>query len=275
MLMHIFSEDTEQFPGPSAIQAACVQFEHPADKGDDDDDEEEDSAAARKSSADTARYEAILDQAEWSFFFKPGSLKYLSSSLFDIFDACFQKHFLSNKRLEASFLARTDNEDEENTSEHEKTFTRYAADILHDVKQHMTTRTSKDHRESIYARLYFFFYSWGHLHANIPFMCSSMATAVNKRLIECQHGLCDVSCFLYIIIGWHGMHGMHGGGSDPANLVGSHHGGSLLLLCDSATLLGSQSHREQSSSSSSISSLRHAIQCILLDRQDLLTVIYY
>lgn len=179
--MHIFSEDTEQFPGTSAIVAALRHFSG-GDHGDDEEDEDEDGSAR-----DTDQYTATIHRADWSFFFKPGSLKFLSSSLFDIFDACFQKHYVTDKGLITSFLS--------NKSEtREEMFFKYAVELAQEVKNHLATRTSKEHRDSIYARLWFYLFSYGNLHSDIPFMCNSMATLVNKRLMGCQHALSDVSC---------------------------------------------------------------------------------
>ena len=164
---------SKNFPGLLAIEAALGISNNSDDE----------------SASSTSAHSAMIKQAQWSFFFKPALLKFLSSSLFDIFDKCFPSRFLTDdNKLIPSFLQQT-------STHYDDMFVQYACDIKDEVKHHLHTRTSKEHRDTILARLSFYFFQLGYLHCSIPFICSSMAVAVNKRLIERQHALCDVSGF--------------------------------------------------------------------------------
>ena len=224
ILMSVFSEDVEEFPTTATITTALQPSptqdgEDDEDDEDDDDDEDdndndednngsdnEDSHDAKKMACKTACHEATMTRADWAFFYKPSSLKFLTSSLFDIFDECFQAHFLVKGALSPSFLSQDGKEGQD----HEADFLAYAKDVLEMVEGHLKTRTSPQHQDSTYTRLYFYLYTMGELHRNIPFVCSSMASAVNRELGKFQHGLADVSVPVYIMM------------CNPAKHPGSH-----------------------------------------------------
>ena len=204
ILMSVFSEDVEEFPTKATITAALQPSLTQDDENDEDDDDDEDnednggdnedSHDAKKMARKTACHEATMTCADWAFFYKPSSLQFLTSSLFDIFDECFQVHFLVNGALSPSFLSQDGKEGQD----HEADFLAYAKDVLEMVEGHLETQMSPQHQDSTYARLYFYLYIMGELHRNIFFMCSSMVSAVNKELGKFQHGLSDVSsCLQY------------------------------------------------------------------------------
>jgi hypothetical protein len=127
----------------------------------------------------------IFTQANGAWLYKPGDLDNLTSSLFDVFDTCFKKHYLNDdNELVPGFLVMNPKDDYE-------PWTSYREDLLKELQKYLSSRLTKQHQDCVMARFYFYLHH--HEILGIPFICNTMLFAVNKQLRACQQALVDVS----------------------------------------------------------------------------------